>query len=426
MNLATDVITSGGVVAALAIAMLADPPSRTLAADPLDGTGQAAWRRAPSTFVDAPGGGRAFRCVRGATVDPAALPWIGDETWSVYRVDVEVLLEKNWAGIDFHVRDDGGAASSVTVLQVPGDQLVAEAASLRGLAFSWKTQPVGQRTAPHAAGDWVRLRLDVGRSVANLYIGDTRKAAATFHDLTGGRGGVRLMTYAGSALFRNLRITELSERAVRPLLPDPWAAARTGRVLTDWQVTPAREKRHSASGLPPEVSDGSGPWTVPPADRRGVISLTDAFGDRNTGGVTFARAVLVAPKAGQYRLKVTYTDDFSLWCNGQRVFTGPPRQWFHPEREKHGRSRLIPDQYEVVVSLKAGPNTLVARSEATEPFGWAFWMRLVDTSRPTLPSNPRSIGVRTSVTISEADKARSGTAIRRTGGTGASSWAPMR
>jgi hypothetical protein len=87
-----------------------------LFSDALDGTGPAsAWRKAPPTFVDVPDGGRALRYERGTTWDSATQPWAGDETWSSYRVEVDVRPEKMWAGIDVHVQDDGNAASEVTI-----------------------------------------------------------------------------------------------------------------------------------------------------------------------------------------------------------------------------------------------------------------------------------------------------------------------
>jgi hypothetical protein len=368
-----------GLVAVLGVASLtASRADRVLAADPLDGSGTAAWRRAPSTFVEAPSGGRAFRCVRGATIDPATLPWIGDASWSAYRVEVDVLPEKNWAGIDFHVQEDGREGCEVTVIHVPENQIVFEIAGIWDGAYGWKLWPVGQRRIPHEDRRWVHVRLDVGATSANLYIDGSQEPAASFHDLPFAHGGVRLATYAGSALFRNLRIVEIAERDARARLEDPWAAVRKGHVLAEWAVTPPREKDYSADRLPPEVLSDTGPWTRAVADARGVINLSALFRGRNTAGVTFAKTTLTATKAGPRQVKLTYTDSYSLWCNGEKVFTGPPRQWFHPEREKHGNSRLIPDQYEVTLPLRAGANQVVVRSEVTEPFGWAFWMRLVD------------------------------------------------
>jgi hypothetical protein len=51
------------------------------------------------------------------------------------------------------------------------------------------------------------------------------------------------------------------------------------------------------------------------------------------------------------------------------VFEGPPRGWVDPDREKHGNSRLVPEQFEVTLRLKAGEKLALVRSEVTEPLG---------------------------------------------------------
>ncbi len=370
------------LAAALLLATGVVPPAgaeTVLFADSLDGsTAARPWRVPPRAPVEAPGGGRALRFERGRTWDPYGQPWVGDESWVSYRVEVDVLPETKWAGIDVHVQDDGLAACGVTLLEIPDDRIAFEMLGLSGVAGAFKLWPVGQRFAPHLKGEWVRLRLDVGPDVVNVYAGADPQAMATFYDLPRGRGGVRLATYAGSAYFRNLRVTALPEGSVRPALADVWAEARRGHVLRDWQVSDWHGAGHGADSVPPQIARGPGSWRRVPADGRGVVDLTGHLGQHNTWGTAYARTSFVAARAGQRTLRLTYTDLFSLWCNGRKVFAGPPRQWFHPDRAKYGNSRLIPDQFEVVVPVRAGRNELLVRSEVTEPFGWGFWVRLVE------------------------------------------------
>ena len=126
--------------------------------------------------------------------------------------------------------------------------------------------------------------------------------------------------------------------------------------------------------LPPEVTLA---WVDAPVDGRGVVNLTPLVGPEARPGVVFAKTEVRATTAGPRRAWVTYTDNLSLWCNGRLIFEGPPRQWFHPDREKNGNSRLIPDQYEVALPLLKGVNEILVRSEVTEAaFGWGFWLRV--------------------------------------------------
>jgi hypothetical protein len=378
-------LTTGTLVLGLALSVIGagvvDAAGRVLFSDPLDGSGAVSWKRAPSGFVAAPGGGRALRYERGTTWDQSTQPWVGDESWATYTVEVEVLPEKMWAGIDFHVSDDGERGTSLTLFHTPENTLAFELAGIWGQAGAWKLWPMGQRQPPHKPGSWVWLRVEVGAGVANVYVDEERAPAATFYDLPFSGGGVRLATYAGSALFRNLRVARLKANEAPPLLADPWEPTRGADVLRDWRISPRYEKGAGAVALPEEITNGSVRWERPPIDGRGVVSLTGLFAELNTSGVVFARTTINAKRTGTRRLFVTYTDHLALWCNGIRVFEGPPRQWFHPDRAKHGNSRLIPDQYEVSVPVLPGRNELIVRSEITEPFGWGFWVRDADRER---------------------------------------------
>ncbi len=357
-----------------------------LFADPLDGsptgsTTDATWVHAPNAagFVAAPDGTRALRYERGTTWAAATQPWCGDETWTDYRVEVEILLEKMWAGIDFGVSADGSSANNLTLLHCEDDRLSFELAGIWGEACSWKLYPIGQNRPPHRTGNWVRLRVDFGDGLANVYVDGSADPVASFRGLPRTQGGVRLMTYFGSALFRNLRVTVLPAHSVQARLDDPWSFAHdpTSGVLRDWQITQPHETGWAAGGLPADVAADPVALRPAPTDARGVVDLTRLFSPRNESGVAFARTTLNAATAGPRTLRLTYTDALTLWCNGERVLVGPPRQWFHPDRAKHGNSRLIPDQYEVVVPLRAGANELIVRTEITERFGWGFWMRAV-------------------------------------------------
>jgi len=360
-------------------------PASILFADRLDAppatSASARWNRAPDATgsVLAPDGSRALRFERGTTWAAATQPWCGDETWTDYRVEVEILPEKMWAGIDFGVSSDGSSANNLTLIHTEDNRLAFELAGIWGEACSWKLYPIGQQRPPHRPGEWVHLHVDFGDGIANVFVDGAAEPVASFCDLPRTRGGVRLMTYFGSALFRNFRVTALPAHAVRPLLDDPWAFAHgpAAGVLRDWQVSRPHETGWAVDGLTVAIAADPAAWRPALADARGVVDLTALFAPRNESGVAFARTTIHAATAGSRTLRLTYTDALALWCNGERVFVGPPRQWFHPDRAKYGNSRLIPDQFEVSVPLRAGANKLVVRTEITEHFGWGFWMRLV-------------------------------------------------
>lgn len=336
---------------------------------------QTVWKVPPATFAD---GAYRADCWK----DPAAphlsicsgpRPWAGNESWREYRVEVELMPEQGFSGLDFHVRNDGSSGASLHFFAAdPAVQLGGR----WGTVVAWKLLPQFSASKPLAAGEWAKVRVDVGESIANVYLNGESKATATFVELPFASGGVRPWAWAGSGRFRNLRVTVLEPGSVTPALGDPWAALKHPNTIRQWQVAGPYPAGYDA---PPEaVSRKETKWTEARTDARGVLNLTALFPHENTAHVAYARAMVRSAAAGAQKAYVTYTDRFKLWCNGKLVFEGKPRGWFDPDREQLGNSRLIPDQFQVELPLKRGDNVILLRSEVTEPFGWGFWMRTSD------------------------------------------------
>lgn len=348
--------------------------------DPLDGRTVPGWIVPPAPFAKTPAGDTAFLLTSGTPGLLAPPPWVGDESWRNYRLTVEILpaREEGFLGVDFNVRKSDGCGGNLHFSTFrEDDTLMFQPMRFSGPGSeSWKLWPLSQRKIPFPRDRWIRLRIDVGETVANAYIDDDAEPLCTFYDLPSSSGGVRFWaSWGGSGYYRNLRVTRLSPQDVKPLLADIWAGASRQNVLRDWRATGLQPAGFGADGLPAGIHSGKLEWKPIKADRRGVVDLSATFQpyDRNT---VYAETVVKSDQEVVRSAWVTYTDRFTLYCNGKEVFKGPDRHWFSPDREKYGNSRLIPDQFEVRLPLKAGENKLLVRSEALEQFGWAFWMRL--------------------------------------------------
>jgi hypothetical protein len=345
----------------------------TIFEDPLDGGAVAGWTVAPGTFEKTPDGSTAYLLVKGSPKAP--MPMAGDESWKNYRLTVEILPagEKGFLGLDFNVRKSDGCGCNLHFSLSKRETLSLQTMRYCGAGTeSWKLWPVSQRQIPFPNGQWIRLRIDAGEEVANVYVNDDAKPVFTIYDLPSSAGGVRFWSsFGGSGYYRRLRIVTLPSGSVKPVLEDMWAAVAGKNILRNWCVSKLLPADAAQGTLPAEIREGKPVET----DRRGVVNLgvvLPKYG-RNTA---FAETVVHSDRDVTRRAWVTYTDRFTLYCNGQEVFRGPDRHWFSPDREKYGSSRLIPDQFEVQLPLKAGENRLVVRSEALEQFGWGFWMRL--------------------------------------------------
>lgn len=351
---------------------------RVLFQDAMDGRSQGGWKVAPDVFVQKPQNVTAFQLKA-----KSEAPWVGDHTWTNYRVEVEILRTGGqFVGLSFHVQDDGVSGCNVHFSATDEDlQERLQAAGMWGHSnVSWKLWPFSQRQGKFIKGQWIKLRLDIGETVANVYVNDDPNAVSTVFDLPFSSGGIRFWEYRGSACFRNLRVTSLAAGDVKPQLEDVWGQASSQTIVRHWKITPPRSPQfvNAANGLE-AINSTEVEWLDVKADRRGVVNLTPLFPGDNSKGVVFAKTKIQSDEDTVQACWVTYTDRLILWCNGKKVFEGPPKGWFDPGRDESG-GRLIPDQFEVRLPLTQGENDILLRSEVTEPFGWAFWMRLHGTA----------------------------------------------
>lgn len=379
-GLAAIFMTLGMPVSGSESAMDGAQPGAVFFADALDGRPVAGWIVAPTSFAKTPAGDTACLLTSGTPGLLAPAPWVGDESWRNYRLTVEILpaREEGFLGIDFNVRKADGCGANLHFSTFRGDgMLVLQPMRFRGPGSeSWKLWPISQRKIPFPTDRWIHLRIDVGESVANAFLDDDPEPLCTFYDLPSPSGGVRFWaSWGGSGYFRRLVVTPLPASAIQPRLRDPWAEVIKPNVLRDWRVTPLQAADFGRDGLPSGLGAGALTFAPVRADRRGVVDLSAAFPGYSRNAV-FAETVVKSAGPAVRRAWVTYTDRFSLYCNGQEIFRGPDRHWFSADREKWGNSRLIPDQFEVRLPLQAGENRLLVRSEAIEQFGWGFWMRM--------------------------------------------------
>ena len=345
--------------------------------DPLDGRFHPGWNVTPQTYTVHPQHGKLFRLEHGTEPYGDDRPWAGNSNWSNYRVEVEILPEEGWSGLDILVSDDGAFGYNIN-FHAPdkNSEIVLEGSGLWGNSLAFKLWPVSQRTWRLASGEWISMRIDVSGTIANVYLDGATEPASTFHDLPFASGGVRMVCYAGSGYFRNLRITRLEDNQVQPVLADPWKELKADGVIRDWLVTEAFDAGYGGNKVPEPVRQDAGEWRKVTVDERGLVNLSALYPKQSTANVVFAKTTVNSLKKERRRCQLTYTDRFRMWVNGKEAFVGPPRGWFDPGREKYNWSRLLPYKFDLELPLNKGDNEILVRSEATEKFGWAFWVRL--------------------------------------------------
>ena len=236
---------------------------------------------------------------------------------------------------------------------------------------------------------WFHLRLEVVGAQAKLYVKDMEKPALVMDDLKSGRqkGQVALWVLTGETYFSNFEIRTTPD-APWERHPPPMPAG----TLTRWSLSPAYDAlaRNLERPLTSSEKDAI-PWQDVEAEPPGLVALyryreaphpmvsfaTDFSKrlDPQPGmKVLYARTTIDSDREQVKKLYLGYSDDVSVFLNGQILFRGRSAQNF---RDPGFLGIVNPENDAVYLPLKKGSNELVlAVSELGG--GWGFIGRLAD------------------------------------------------
>ncbi|MFH1073645.1 MAG: hypothetical protein V1752_01010 [Candidatus Firestonebacteria bacterium] len=337
--------------------------------DTLNGTAAGSWIIAPKDFRSWPWG---CLCLldTAARKKRQALPKVGDQSWSKYRVEFDFLPKslKGYTGLNFHVQSNGDACNLHFPSGASGRNEAFQTMYIYGKSMSWKLYPESQGYGLFRGDSWSHLRLDVGKTLANLFVNGA--PVLTMFDLPFNAGGIEFWSYYGQVYIRNVTVIDLTYSRVVPVFKNPWLIYKDADVLKDWRVALCKDQKGEGIPLSSKLD-----WRDIQADSRGVVNLSRAFREDNTRNTAWATAEIIMERPETKKLFLTYTDRLTIWCNNRKVFTGEPRGWNDPNRDAHFGGRLIPDEYYTNLRLVKGKNRLLVRSEVIDPWGWGFWMR---------------------------------------------------
>lgn len=352
--------------------------------DALNGEYVNGWRIGPKNFTDLSGYGKVYVIKSKKSGENEFFaqntPWVGDESWENYRIEIEVYpTGGHWVGMDFHVQDDGESGFNVCFFTFDSTRTyILEAMDYRGGydgACAWKLWPVSQKSPLIEKGKWLKLRIDVGETIANIYMNDFSKPVFTVYDIPFSKGGVRFFSLSeGKAYLRDFKVTSLSKGYVKPILEDIWKNVRNSNIVRNWKVTTPQRSDFGLNGIPDEINSPGMKWIDAETDERGVVNVGALFPDNNIKGTVLAKTNIESNEEKISKAWVTYTDRCAIWCNGKKIFKGPKRGWNDPESNYD--CRIKPDHFEFQLPLKKGNNTILLRSEVLERWGWGFQMRL--------------------------------------------------
>jgi len=312
-------------------------------------------------------------------------------------IDVEVATpaSRGFFGIQFRIDKDGANAEWVYLRQhKSGLPDAMQYTPVLGTGLNWQIyNGPGFTGAVDIPKDvWFHLRLEVAGAQAKLYVKDMDKPALVMSDLKSGlqKGQVALAVLTGATYFSNFEI--------RPTPDVPWEHHEPPMppgTLTKWRISPSYDAlaRNLDSPLAPSESAAI-QWQDVEAEPPGFVVLyryRDAPHPRVTFAtdfskrldpqpgmkVLYARTTIESDREQVKTLSIGYSDDVSVFLNGQILFRGRSAQNF---RDPGFLGIMNPENDALYLPLKKGSNELMlAVSELGG--GWGFICRLTDLQK---------------------------------------------
>lgn len=236
---------------------------------------------------------------------------------------------------------------------------------------------------------WFHLRLEITGAQAKLYVSDMDKPALVMSDLKSGiqKGQIALAVLTGETYFSNFEIRTTPdtpwERHFPPMPPG---------TLTKWSISPAYDALARNLERPLAASESKAiQWQDVEAEPPGLVALyryreaphpkvsfaTDFSKrlDPQPGmKVLYARTTIESERDQVKRLYLGYSDDVSVFLNGQILYRGRSAQNF---RDPGFLGIVNPENDTVYIHLKKGSNELVLGLSELGG-GWGFICRLAD------------------------------------------------
>jgi hypothetical protein len=313
----------------------------------------------------------------------------------VIDVDVATPAARGFFGIQFRVADDGATAEWVYLRQhKSGLPDAMQYTPVLNTGANWQIyNGPGFTGAVDIPKDvWFHLRLEVAGAQAKLYVKNMDQPALVMNDLKSGvqKGQVALYVLTGATYFSNFEIRTTPDAAWERHLP-PMPPG----TLTEWSLSPSYDAlaRNLERPLTASESDAI-KWQDVEAEPPGFVvlyryyeaphlrvSFEHDFSKRLEPQpgmkVVYARTRIESDRDQVKKLYIGYSDDVSVFLNGQILFRGRSAQNF---RDPGFLGIVNPENDAVYLPLKKGSNELIlAVSELGG--GWGFISRLADLEK---------------------------------------------
>ncbi|CAN5745158.1 hypothetical protein BH18ACI4_BH18ACI4_10520 [soil metagenome] len=140
-------------------------------------------------------------------------------------------------------------------------------------------------------------------------------------------------------------------------------------TLTSWEVAGPGQSQKGVITTVPKLKD----WRAVAVEESGLVNLNRALGPVRGRWTGFARTIVKAPKARTVLLELGYSDDVTVFLNGDLAYTGVNGfESRHPEY----MGFVKPGYENVALKLRRGNNEIMLAVTDDQRFGWGFVARL--------------------------------------------------
>jgi hypothetical protein len=311
---------------------------------------------------------------------------------AVIDVDVATPAKRGFFGFDVRITDDGLNSEEIYLRQhKSGLPDAMQYTPVLNTGRNWQlfSGPgfTGAADIPNA--EWFHLRLEVTGAQAKLYVKDMQQPALVMDDLKSGnqKGQVALLTLTGKTYFRNFTIRKMPDAPWQRHLPK-----MKPNVITSWSISPSYDGLDRNLERPLTAEEAKSiQWQNVEAEPPGLVVLyryreaphprvsfqgdfSKRLDPQSGMKVLYARTTLSAPRDEVKKLSIGYSDDVSVFLNGQILYRGRSAQGF---RDPGFLGIVNPENDAVYLRLKKGDNELMlAISELGG--GWGFICQLDD------------------------------------------------
>jgi len=286
--------------------------------------------------------------------------------------DLAPMDQGNFVGIIFRRASFGDHENIYLRLHRSGLFNAVQYAPRMNFSPTWQLYPEFNAVANFPRNRWTHVRVEVRPAGMEIYVDNQTKPVLVVPRLRGTTdkgavsfwGRVNEKPAEWAAAISNISIRPTPANNGRPPRP-----ASLAGIITSWELGGPLKAESGSVNRIPEIKE----WIAVEAEESGLVNINRALRRATSRSTAFAKTTLKAPEARTVRLEIGYSDDVTVFLNGEAIYSGINGfESRHPEYL--GFAKLGNES--VFLKLRPGNNDLVLAVTDDQRFGWGFIARL--------------------------------------------------